>query len=380
MPEGRRDKTYMSVLKILHAADLHLDSPFDGLPEAKAAQRRAEQRELLGAISDLARDNQVDLVLLAGDLLDSDSAYGETAQELVRSLGGIPAEVIISPGNHDYYSNRSPYSRLHFPSNVHIFTKNEVECIEMPEIGARIYGAAFTDKYSAGLLRGFTVEKKPNTADIMCIHGELAKASQYDPITEDEIAASKLDYIALGHVHQGSGLKKAGDTYYSWPGCPEGRGFDELGEKFLSLVALADGQCRLVPVSVARRKYEILPVALGEEDALKAIEAVLPEETKDDVYRIILHGETDTAPDIAMLKTELEDRFFSLQLRDETVLRRDVWEKAGEDSLRGLFLQKLRAMLDATADENEKEKIVMAARWGLAALDRREEVVRHEDK
>ena len=98
----------MSMIKLLHAADLHLDSPFDGLPEAKAAQRRIEQRELLGRISDLARDQQVQLVLLSGDLLDSDSAYGETAEELVRILAGIPAQVIISPGNHDYYSHRSP--------------------------------------------------------------------------------------------------------------------------------------------------------------------------------------------------------------------------------------------------------------------------------
>lgn len=370
----------MSTVKLLHAADLHLDSPFDGLPEAKAAQRRIEQRELLGAIADLARDNEVDLVLLAGDLLDSDSAYGETAEELVRVLAGINAEVIISPGNHDWYSNRSPYNRLHFTSNVHIFTKNVIECIGMPEIGARVYGAAFTDKYSAGLLRGFSVEKKPNTVDIMCIHGELGKTSQYNPISEDEIAASKLDYIALGHIHQASGLKKAGNTYYSWPGCPEGRGFDELGEKFVNLVTLADGECRMSPVSISRRKYEILTIHVGDDDVLQTIENNLPENTKNDVYRIILRGETDSAPNIAALKAELEDRFFSLQLRDETVLRRDIWEKAGEDSLRGLFLQKLKAMLDRAGDENEKEKIVQAARWGLAALDRREEVVSHEDQ
>ena len=369
----------MSMIKLLHAADLHLDSPFDGLPEAKAAQRRIEQRELLGRISDLARDQQVQLVLLSGDLLDSDSAYGETAEELVRVLAGIPADVIISPGNHDYYSHRSPYARLHFPSNVHIFTKNEIECIEMPEIGARVYGAAFTDKYSGGLLGGFCIEKKPDTTDIMCIHGEVGKASQYNPITEDEIAASKLDYIALGHIHQGSGLKKAGDTWYSWPGCPEGRGFDELGEKFVSLVAISNGECAILPVSVSGRKYEILQISLGEEDVLKTVEAALPENTKNDVYRIVLRGETDTAPDMSALKAALEDRFFALQLRDETSLRRDIWEKAGEDSLRGLFLQKLKDLLEKAPDENEKEKIVQAARWGLAALDKREEVVRHDD-
>lgn len=369
----------MSTIKLLHAADLHLDSPFEGLPEEKAAQRRIEQRELLGRIADVARDEEVQLVLLSGDLLDSESAYGETAEELVQALASIPAPVVISPGNHDYYSHRSPYYRLHFPSNVHIFTKNEIECIDMPEICARVYGAAFTDKYSEGLLSGFSVEKKPDTIDIMCIHGEVGKASQYNPMSEDEIAASNLDYIALGHIHKGSGLKKAGNTWYSWPGCPEGRGFDELGEKYISLVAVIDGECRVMPVSVSNRKYEILPVNFGEGEALEAIVSALPENTENDIYRIILRGETDVAPDVAKLKESLESRFFSLQLRDETEIRRDIWEKAGEDSLRGLFLQKLKAMLDGTADEAEKEKIVQAARWGLAAMDKREEVVRHED-
>ena len=369
----------MSMIKLLHAADLHLDSPFEGLPESKAAQRRIEQRELLGRIADVARDQQVQLVLLSGDLLDSDSAYGETAEELVRVLSGIPAPVVIAPGNHDYYSRRSPYYRLHFPSNVHIFTENKIECVEMPEICARVYGAAFTDKYSEGLLSGFSAEKKPNTVDVMCIHGEVGKNSQYNPISEDEIAASNMDYIALGHIHQGSGLKKAGNTWYSWPGCPEGRGFDELGEKYISLVDITDGECRVTPVSVSNRKYEILSVELGETEALEAIESALPKNTENDIYRIILRGETDSAPDIGKLKDSLESRFFSLQMRDETSLRRDIWEKAGEDSLRGLFLQKLKTMLDKTDDEAEKEKIVQAARWGLAALDRREEVARHEN-
>ena len=96
----------MSRIRILHAADLHLDSPFEGLPAAKAAQRRQEQRELLKKMANTAEAEQVQLVLLSGDLLDSDSAYTETAEELVRALGGMSVPVIISPGNHDFYSRR----------------------------------------------------------------------------------------------------------------------------------------------------------------------------------------------------------------------------------------------------------------------------------
>ena len=90
------------MVKIIHGADFHLDSPFSGLSPERAAQRRAEQRELLDRLAQLARERQADLVLLAGDLLDSGRVFRETAQALARSLGAIPCPVFIAPGNHDF--------------------------------------------------------------------------------------------------------------------------------------------------------------------------------------------------------------------------------------------------------------------------------------
>lgn len=370
----------MSKLKILHAADLHLDSPFEGLSEGKAAQRRQEQRELLGKIALTAQEQEVDIVLLAGDLLDSDSAYTETAEELIKALGSIDAPVFISPGNHDFYTERSPYARLSLPENVHIFRENRIECVELPKLNARVFGAAFTDRYSRPLLEGFSVEKQFGVTDIMCIHGEVGTASsRYDPISESAIAASGMDYIALGHVHRESGLQKAGSSFYAWPGCPEGRGFDETGDKYIYIVSVERGNCSIKPVSIAGRRYVILPVELDGLPPLEAIKNRLDDNTENDLYRIILRGESTQAPELAVLKRTLEGRFYSLQLRDETSLRRDIWEKAGEDSLRGQFLMRLKKAHDSAADDAEREKIVQAVRWGLAALDRREEVLHHDD-
>jgi hypothetical protein len=98
-----------------------------------------------------------------------------------------------------------------------------------------------------------------------------------------------------------------------------------------------------------------------------------------DIYRIILTGETDTPPDLRRLYENLSEFFFELQLHDETRLRQSVWEKAGNDSLRALFLQKLRERYDAAKTDAERLHIEQAARWWLAAIDNREEVVRHDD-
>ena len=380
MPERRRDKVNMSKIKILHAADLHLDSPFEGLPAGKAAIRRGEQRALLSRIAELTRREGVQLVLLAGDLLDSENTYYETGEELCRSLSQIAAPVFISPGNHDFYSPKSVYARLKLPENVHVFSSGDIEAVTLPELGARVFGAAFTDKRSGAMLRGFHAEHEDGLLNVLCIHGDVGvKDSAYDPISEDELRASGMDYVALGHVHKASGLKKAGDTWYSWPGCPEGRGFDETGEKTVSIVTLGDGECSLEPVCIASRRYEILKIDVTGTDPLLAIHTSLPDETVKDVYRIILTGESDTSPDLSRLHYNLEELFFELQLRDETRLRRSVWERAGDDTLRGLFLKKLRDAFDAARDEGDRRRIEQAARWGLAAMDNAEEVVQHED-
>ena len=105
----------------------------------------------------------------------------------------------------------------------------------------------------------------------------------------------------------------------------------------------------------------------------------LPDDTVRDIYRITLTGDTVEPPDLRKLYQNLEEMFFSLQLRDETRLRKSVWDAAGEDTLRGIFLAKLRSRYEAAMDEEQRTQIEQAARWGLAALDNAEEVMIHED-
>ena len=93
------------------------------------------------------------------------------------------------------------------------------------------------------------------------------------------------------------------------------------------------------------------------------------------IFRIVLTGETDRAPNPAALRAALEGQVFAMQLRDETRACRDLWTRAGEGTLRGQFLAQLKQKYDAADSDRDRETIVMAARWGLAALDHDEEVV-----
>lgn len=363
-------------IKILHAADLHMDSPFDGLSDELAALRRSEQRRLLDKIAALAREEKVDLVLLCGDLLDSDSSYAETALALRQALGSISVPVVIAPGNHDYYSTRSPYARLQFPENVHIFNSEELSCVEFPEINTRVWGAGFTDPHAENLLSGFSADEDSGYIDILLLHADAQnRTSPYCPVSEADLAQSGVDYAALGHIHSFSGLKKAGDVFYAWPGCPEGRGFDELGEKGVIIADVDKGECAVRFVPLDGRRYEILTVDLtGSENQQETVLSSLPGDTQKHIYRIILTGETPVSPDTEALRRALEERFFALQLRDSTVPCRDIWQDCGKDTLRGIFLQKLRDAYDAAETQTARDEIIQAVRWGLAALDGGEEL------
>ena len=357
------------MLKIIHGADFHLDSPFSGLTPERAAQRRGEQRALLDRLAQLARERQADLVLLSGDLLDSERLFRETARALSQSLGAIPCPVFLAPGNHDFYSPASPYAALDWPDNVHIFRSGEMEAVPLPELNCTVYGRAFiAPRQEDSPLAGFRAEGAG--LKLGCLHGDTAPNSPYGPITGEEIAGCGLDYLALGHIHQCSGLQRSGGTFWAYPGCPEGRGFDELGEKGVLYLEAEPGNVTAQFVPLCRRRYEILTVDLtGAADPLSVILEALPRDTGEDVCRILLTGEGET-PDLPALERTLSPRFYGLTLIDRTRLPRDLWQRRGESSLTGLFLEEMWQLCQT---DPENPAYQLAARFGLAALENGED-------
>ena len=359
------------MVKIIHGADFHLDSPFSGLSPERSAQRRQEQRELLDRLAQIVRDRGADLVLLSGDLLDSHHLFQETAQALSRCLGAIPCPVFIAPGNHDPWSSRSPYAALSWPGNVHIFSSPEPESVALPQLGCTLWGAAFSDAHRTDSPLAQLSVPTDGSVHLGCFHGEVtAQGSDYGPISREEIGRSGLSYLALGHIHQCSGLQREGDTFWAYPGCPEGRGFDETGEKGVLYVEAAPGAVTAQFVPLGQRRYEVIQVDLtGCTDPLSAIRSALNGDTREQICRILLTGEAE-APDLTALERELAPSFYGLQLLDRTRLPLDLWGRREEDTLTGLFLQE---MWDKCQENPDDPLYQLAARYGLSALEHREE-------
>ncbi len=363
------------MVRVLHASDLHLDSAYGALSPEQARQRRAESRALVREMVDYANDHGVDLLLLPGDLLDSDAVYAQTAEELSTALAAFRGQVFIAPGNHDYYTEGSPYATTLWPENVHIFKSAAMERVALPQYGCVVYGAAFTaaEDTAAGL-QGFTVrDEDRDSVTIGVLHGDVgAVESRYRALAPADIAASGLTYLALGHVHRYDGLQSAGGTTYAYCGCLEGRGFDEVGEKGFLLGQLERENVALRFVPFARRRYQTLSVDVTGRDVYDAVVEALPPRSSDDLYRITLVGERGEEGDLTALTERLAPLCWAVEVRDGRTLRRDIWARCGEDSLRGIFLQNMKRRLDAAESEDERRKIELAARFGADALDGRE--------
>ncbi len=362
-----------TMITFIHAADFHLDAPFSALAPAQAAGRRGEQRELLDRLARLVEETGCQLLLLPGDLLDGGHVYHETVQALAKTLGSMKARVFIAPGNHDFYAPRSPWATVDWPENVHLFRGEEVEAVPLPQLGCTVYGSAFTGPArDSSPLAGFSAPRDGGV-HIFCTHGDVDGKGRYGSITREEIGASGLTYLALGHVHSGTGAMHTGGTCWAYPGCSEGRGFDELGEKGVLLGEIEGGAVSLKFVPLAGRRYEILTVDVTGEDPAAALEKALPRGRERDSYRILLTGESGPQGlDLPALEGLARPYFYSLSLRDRTRMYRALWSRAAEDGLTGLFLRRIQERLSA-ADGEERERLEQAARFGLAALENRED-------
>ena len=340
-------------LKILHSADWHLDSPLTGFSPEQRAFLRKELLKIPGKVADICRREGCELVLLAGDLFDG-PATRESILHLKAALAEMAVPVFISPGNHDFVTPDGPWMAEAWPKNVHIF-RRELESVCIPQLDCRVYGAGYTAMDCPGLLENFRSEGEESFC-VAVLHGDGVNArSPYCPVTAAQVRDSGLDYLALGHVHQ-AGSFRSGSTLCGWPGCPMGRGWDETGEKGVYLAELgAEAEIRFLPLDG--------PQFIDREvdcDGISLRELLAGEQTRNFI-RLTLRGADEE--DISQLR----DDFPNLILRDLRTPAADLWEKAGEDTLEGIYFRLLREKL-----ESDGEIARLAAEVSRKLLDGRE--------
>lgn len=352
-------------MKILHAADLHLDTPFTGRPEDQVLRLKQHLRSIPGQLAQLCRREGCDMMLLSGDLFDGPWT-ADSLDALRTALADAAVPVFISPGNHDFCAPNSPYLAETWPENVHIFTKSQITSVTVPGLDCRIYGAGFESMDCPGLLDGFRAEG-PERYHIGLLHGDPTQVdSAYCPITAAQVRESGLHYLALGHVHKG-GSFRGGETLCAWPGCPMGRGYDELGTKGVLIVTVNHvAECAFVPLDGPKFFDETIPAGT---DPAGAIASVLPASASEDYFRVTLTGEAEP-PNLEQLRLAFA-HVPNLELRDRTSPPVDVWSALESDTLEGTYFRLLHEAL-SSGDHRTREELELAARISRLILDGRE--------
>ncbi len=359
----------MNEIKILHIADVHFGRPATGLPEHLRDIRRQEVRTSFSAALSYAKENNVDAILIAGDLFDCADADKSTVNFVAGEFSKIKdIPVLIAPGNHDPLG--SAYNSLVSADcpNVTVF---DAECRVkvFEDKNFAVYGIGFgSEVVNEPLLKNLKATDE-SMINIAVVHGELATKSDYNPITDEDIAKTGMDYIALGHVHTYSGIKKAGNTNYAYSGALEGGGFDECGAKGAISGTVSKGKCTLELVPFARRTYNTLEVDVtGTSTLQEIIDRVLDvTQNKDDLYKIVLVGERPEKIPPNVIENEI-GAFFA-KTKDLTRGAYDLKEISADYTIGGIFAKNILERME-NADDAEKADLMAAADIVLDILER----------
>lgn len=355
-------------MKILHSADWHLDAPMSGKTEEQARFLRQELSKLPEKIAALAKAENCDLMLLAGDLFDG--AYTQDSfRKVCEALESVKIPVFITPGNHDFCQPKSPYVAESWPENVHIFKHPTMEAVSLPDLDCTVYGAGYEAMDCPALLDHFRAEHDSKWK-IGILHGDATNTSSpYCPVSPQQVRLSGLNYLALGHIHKTDSFR-SGDALCAWPGCPMGHGYDETGIKGVLLLELEDTvKAEFRALDTPRFYDETVEVG---SDAAQSLSALLPGVETEDFYRVTFTGYADE-----LKLDELASQFpqiKNLVLRDKTIPEKELWSAVGEDSLEGMYFGILQDGLD-TESEVLQQRIKLAAQISRQILDGQEVVL-----
>ncbi|MFR2298991.1 MAG: metallophosphoesterase family protein [Clostridium paraputrificum] len=367
----------MKRIKIVHTGDLHFDTPFKDVGESQSRINKEELKEVFRNIIHFCKEKAVDILLLTGDIFDNFTLNRETLYFIEQSLKEIlEVKVFISPGNHDPYGNKSFYKLINWPSNVYIF-KGDLEKVYLENLDINVWGYGFREKYiRESALKNFS--EPSDKINLMVLHGEISssnKGNEYNPITFDDIRHSGMDYIALGHRHNFSGINKEGQTFYAYSGCPQGRGFDELGDKGIIYGYVSKGTVDLEFVKTSKRNYieEHIDISdsFGYEEVKKSIiDSINESDRKHNLYKIVLEGEIspDFSIDEELLRERLGLDFYYCKIVDKTRVKYNIEEITKGYSVKSLFVKKIMNLIDSAETEEDKEVLMMALKVGLSSL------------
>ncbi len=368
-------------MKLLHTADVHLDAPNKALGD-RAADLRECTWSAWERVVEVALDTDVEMVIVAGDLFDTREPAPATIDRAfhdLRRLTDASIDVILLPGTHDCWAPDklwdSPRVRA-LPDRVHVLPGPDPVTVHLPHLDTAVHGCAHRcdgrDQRPLCELRA-----DPDVAvNLGVAHASLERGDVEDEALfgEDELQATEMDYVALGHWHTWQDVS-AGDVPAILPGSVEVPGFGDWQTASVALVTVGDGPARVERVEVGSLRGRKITIDAGDLAGTEDLVAEVERHADGDLLLSVrLEGlappgtviETDTAME------RLEEAFFALRIRDRSHPAMDeIEDEHLDDRLTlGRFVKLARERIEAAEGEDERRVAERALQIGVSMLSR----------
>ena len=341
-------------MKLIHCADLHLDSPMESnLSAEKARERKGEILATFAKTVRLAAESDVEAILIAGDLFDSDHVTARTEKYVLDLMGSHPDLCFFYlAGNHDRGGKLKTLEDK--PDNLYLFGDGWTS-YQFGDV--TITGSEKPDPD--------TLQLDGKRINIVMLHGQERAGrgvEKADVIRFAKYKNKHIDYMALGHLHEYRAAAIDPRCTACYPGCLEGRGFDECGKKgYVLLETDVRGKLSHRFVPVAKRELHTVSCDITgfgsqldlENRLLAAVEGI----SSHDLVKVVLVGEcpAGTLVDLSHLTGVLSERFYFVKITDESRLLIRPEEYVHDISLRGEFVRRVTA---SDLAEAEKERVI----------------------
>ncbi len=356
-------------MRLIHCADLHLDSRMTtNLSKEQARERKKELLRTFEEMVDYAAAHEVEAILIAGDLFDTKN-ISATARHTVWDAirGHEDITFFYLKGNHDTDSFLKGQEEL--PKNFKTF-HDTWTAYDLGEVV--ISGLELSRENVLGAASSLVLDS--SRVNLVMLHGQVVFGGRRpvgETIVLREFKHKGIDYLALGHVHAFQEGELDGRGVWCYPGCLEGRGFDECGDHGFVLLEVGDRQVSREFVPFARRRLYCIEAQVTDcarpAELVEAIGQALDREAprKTDLIKVVLTGERDVESEIDLdyLCKRLEPDYYFIKIEDETRLRVDMERYRLDVSLKGEFVRTVMAAEDL-GDEDRAAII----QYGLRAI------------
>lgn len=360
-------------MKILHCADLHLDSKMTAnLDKDKAKERKGEILHTFEKMIRYAEEHDIAVILIAGDLFDTRHISATARNTVLHAIvEHSDIHFYYLKGNHDSDNFLADLEEV--PANLYLFGSNWTSYTEA-EGRITISGMEFTGDNAGSADVSLVLDA--GKFNIVMLHGQESESNGKDKTEIIPLKAFRnkgIDYMALGHVHAYKKEQLDARATYCYPGCLEGRGFDECGEHGFVVLDVDTEHMRYTQEFVPFAYRTLYMVEADVTDCQTTAEMIARVEERlrqealsaTSLVEIVLTGMLDVEceKDIAYIRTRFQEDYYFVKIYDETTLKIDVEAYMLDVSLKGEYVRQV--MADDSLSEEDKKIVI---RYGLQAI------------